>query len=62
MSCPTMNTQSIELIRLPFTTFLGADVVKGVTGMYLPAVATNLLKAVMSPRTAVAISDHSVRS
>jgi uncharacterized membrane protein YfcA len=50
-----MNTLSIELICLLFVTFLGAGVVKGVTGMGLPTVAMGVLGATMSPLTAAAI-------
>ncbi|HEY6774347.1 MAG TPA: sulfite exporter TauE/SafE family protein [Oxalicibacterium sp.] len=50
-----MNTLTIELICLLFATFLGAGVVKGVTGMGLPTVAMGVLGAVMSPLTAAAI-------
>jgi hypothetical protein len=50
-----MNTLTIELICLLFATFLGAGVVKGVTGMGLPTVAIGLLGAVMSPLTAAGI-------
>jgi uncharacterized membrane protein YfcA len=50
-----MNTLTIELTSLLLATFLGAGVVKGVTGMGLPTVAMGLLGAVMSPLTAAAI-------
>lgn len=50
-----MNTPSIELICLLFATFLGAGMVKGVTGMGLPTVAMGVLGAIMSPLTAAAI-------
>lgn len=50
-----MNTLTIELTCLLFATFLGAGVVKGVTGMGLPTVAMGVLGAVMSPLTAAAI-------
>lgn len=50
-----MNTLTIELISLLFVTFLGAGVVKGVTGMGLPTVAMGVLGATMSPLTAAAI-------
>ncbi|MFC0402134.1 sulfite exporter TauE/SafE family protein [Paraburkholderia rhizosphaerae] len=50
-----MHTPTIGLIVLLFATFLGAGVVKGVTGMGLPTVATGLLGVVMSPLTAAAI-------
>jgi uncharacterized membrane protein YfcA len=46
---------TIELICLLFTTFLGAGVVKGVSGMGLPTVAMGVLGATMSPVTAAAI-------
>ena len=46
---------TFELFCLLFATFLGAGVVKGVTGMGLPTVATGVLGAVMSPLTAAAI-------
>lgn len=52
---PAMNTLTIELIGLLFVTFLGAGVVKGVTGMGLPTVAMGVLGATMSPLTAAAI-------
>lgn len=48
----SMNTLTIELIGLLFATFLGAGVVKGVTGMGLPTVAIGLLGVVMSPLSA----------
>jgi hypothetical protein len=50
-----MNTPTIALICLLFATFLGAGMVKGVTGMGLPTVAMGVLGAVMSPLTAAAI-------
>ena len=50
-----MNTLTIELICLLFATFLGAGVVKGVTGMGLPTVAMGVLGATMSPLTAAAL-------
>jgi len=50
-----MNTLSIELIGLLLVTFLGAGVVKGVTGMGLPTVAMGVLGATMSPLTAAAV-------
>ncbi|RXZ30987.1 sulfite exporter TauE/SafE family protein [Oxalobacteraceae bacterium CAVE-383] len=50
-----MNTLTIELICLLFATFLGAGVVKGVTGMGLPTVAMGVLGAAMSPLAAAAI-------
>ena len=50
-----MNTLTIELTSLLLATFLGAGVVKGVTGMGLPTVAMGLLGAVMSPVAAAAI-------
>ncbi|WP_224079002.1 sulfite exporter TauE/SafE family protein [Cupriavidus laharis] len=50
-----MNTLSIELICLLVATFLGAGMVKGVTGMGLPTVAMGVLGATMSPLTAAAI-------
>jgi uncharacterized membrane protein YfcA len=50
-----MNTLSIELICLLFATFLGAGIVKGVSGMGLPTVAMGVLGALMSPLTAAAI-------
>lgn len=52
---PAMNTLSIELICLLVATFLGAGMVKGVTGMGLPTVAMGVLGATMSPLTAAAI-------
>jgi uncharacterized protein len=52
---PAMNALTIELIGLLFVTFLGAGVVKGVTGMGLPTVAMGVLGATMSPLTAAAI-------
>ena len=52
---PAMNTLSIELICLLFATFLGAGMVKGVSGMGLPTVAMGVLGAIMSPLTAAAI-------
>lgn len=50
-----MNTANIELLVLLFVTFLGAGVVKGVTGMGLPTVAMGVLGALMSPLTAAAL-------
>jgi uncharacterized membrane protein YfcA len=50
-----MNTLTIELTGLLLATFLGAGVVKGVTGMGLPTVAMGVLGATMSPLTAAAI-------
>jgi hypothetical protein len=50
-----MNTLTIGLTCLLLATFLGAGLVKGVTGMGLPTVAIGLLGAVMSPLTAAAI-------
>ncbi|MEM5382811.1 sulfite exporter TauE/SafE family protein [Paraburkholderia phymatum] len=50
-----MNTLTFGLTCLLLATFLGAGVVKGVTGMGLPTVAMGLLGAVMSPLTAAAI-------
>ena len=50
-----MNTLTIGLIGLLLATFLGAGVVKGVTGMGLPTVAIGVLGATMSPLTAAAI-------
>ncbi|OXI43977.1 sulfite exporter TauE/SafE family protein [Burkholderia aenigmatica] len=50
-----MNTLTFELTCLLLATFLGAGVIKGVTGMGLPTVAMGLLAAVMSPLTAAAI-------
>lgn len=50
-----MNTLSIGTASVLFVTFLGAGVVKGVTGMGLPTVAMGLLGAVMSPLSAAAI-------
>ncbi|MBB5460184.1 sulfite exporter TauE/SafE family protein [Paraburkholderia sp. Cpub6] len=50
-----MNTLNIELISLLLATFMGAGVVKGVTGMGLPTVAMGVLAATMSPLTAAAI-------
>lgn len=50
-----MNTLTTELICLLLITFLGAGVVKGVTGMGLPTVAMGVLGATMSPLTAAAI-------
>ncbi len=53
---PAMNTLTIELICLLFVTFLGAGMVKGVTGIPgLPTVAMGVLGATMSPLTAAAI-------
>jgi uncharacterized protein len=50
-----MHTLTVGLICLLLATFLGAGLVKGVTGMGLPTVAIGLLGAVMSPLTAAAI-------
>jgi hypothetical protein len=50
-----MNSLTIGLTSLLLATFLGAGVVKGVTGMGLPTVAMGLLGAVLSPLTAAAI-------
>lgn len=50
-----MNTLTIEFTGLLLVTFLGAGVVKGVTGMGLPTVAMGVLGAAMSPLTAAAI-------
>lgn len=50
-----MNTMTIGLTCLLLATFLGAGVVKGVTGMGLPTVAMGVLGAVMSPLAAAAI-------
>jgi len=50
-----MNTLTIGLTCLLVATFLGAGVVKGVTGMGLPTVAMGVLGATMSPLTAAAI-------
>lgn len=50
-----MNTLTIESICLLLATFVGAGMVKGVTGMGLPTVAMGVLGAVMSPLTAAAI-------
>jgi uncharacterized protein len=50
-----MHTLTIGLTCLLLATFLGAGLVKGVTGMGLPTVAMGLLGAVMSPLTAAAI-------
>jgi len=50
-----MNTLTIELACLLVATFLGAGMVKGVTGMGLPTVAMGVLGATMSPLTAAAI-------
>jgi len=52
---PRMNSLTIGLTCLVLATFLGAGVVKGVTGMGLPTVAMGLLGAVMSPLAAAAI-------
>jgi uncharacterized protein len=52
---PCMNTLTIGLTGLLLATFLGAGVVKGVTGMGLPTVAMGVLGATMSPLTAAAI-------
>ncbi|TXI85794.1 MULTISPECIES: sulfite exporter TauE/SafE family protein [unclassified Cupriavidus] len=50
-----MNPSTIELISLLLATFLGAGLVKGVTGMGLPTVAMGVLGTVMSPVAAAAI-------
>lgn len=50
-----MNTLTIESICLLSATFVGAGMVKGVTGMGLPTVAMGVLGAIMSPLTAAAI-------
>jgi len=50
-----MNSLTIELTFMLLATFLGAGVVKGVTGMGLPTVAMGVLGATMSPLTAAAI-------
>jgi uncharacterized membrane protein YfcA len=50
-----MNTLTIGLTGLLLATFLGAGLVKGVTGMGLPTVAIGVLGAVMSPVAAAAI-------
>ncbi|WP_460910895.1 sulfite exporter TauE/SafE family protein [Paraburkholderia jirisanensis] len=50
-----MNTLTIGLTGLLLVTFLGAGLVKGVTGMGLPTVAIGVLGAVMSPLAAAAI-------
>jgi len=50
-----MNTLTTGLICLLLATFLGAGMVKGVTGMGLPTVAMGVLGATMSPLTAAAI-------
>ncbi|MFC0577307.1 sulfite exporter TauE/SafE family protein [Paraburkholderia solisilvae] len=50
-----MNTLTIGLTCLLLATFLGAGVVKGVTGMGLPTVAVGLLSTAMSPVAAAAI-------
>ena len=50
-----MNTLTIGLTCLLLATFLGAGVVKGVTGMGLPTVAMGVLGTVMSPVAAAAI-------
>lgn len=52
---PRMNTLTIGMTCLLLATFLGAGMVKGVTGMGLPTVAMGLLGAVLSPLTAAAI-------
>ena len=52
---PSMNTVTIGLTCLLLATFLGAGVVKGVTGMGLPTVAMGLLGTAMSPVAAAAI-------
>ncbi|GAB2923819.1 sulfite exporter TauE/SafE family protein [Paraburkholderia jirisanensis] len=51
----SMNTLTIGLTGLLLVTFLGAGLVKGVTGMGLPTVAIGVLGAVMSPLAAAAI-------
>lgn len=50
-----MTTLHTELIALLFFTFLGAGIVKGVTGMGLPTVAMGVLGATMSPLAAAAM-------
>src|SRR5262249_38945304 len=50
-----MDTLTIGLTCLLLATFLGAGVVKGVTGMGLPTVAMGLLGTAMSPVAAAAI-------
>jgi uncharacterized membrane protein YfcA len=50
-----MNTLTIESTGLLLATFLGAGIVKGVTGMGLPTVAMGLLGNVMPPVEAAAI-------
>jgi uncharacterized membrane protein YfcA len=50
-----MNTSNIELMSILLVTFLGAGMVKGITGMGLPTVAMGVLGATMSPLTAAAI-------
>ncbi|HEY4296638.1 MAG TPA: sulfite exporter TauE/SafE family protein [Paraburkholderia sp.] len=50
-----MNTLTIELTCVLLATFLGAGMIKGVTGMGLPTVAMGVLGATMSPLTAAAI-------
>ena len=50
-----MNTLTTGLTCLLLATFLGAGMVKGVTGMGLPTVAMGVLGATMSPLTAAAI-------
>ncbi|QYY33175.1 sulfite exporter TauE/SafE family protein [Cupriavidus pinatubonensis] len=50
-----MNTLTIGSICLLSATFVGAGMVKGVTGMGLPTVAMGVLGAIMSPLTAAAI-------
>ena len=50
-----MHTLTIGLTCLLVATFLGAGMVKGVTGMGLPTVAMGLLGAIMSPLAAAAI-------
>ncbi|MFC4340153.1 sulfite exporter TauE/SafE family protein [Cupriavidus numazuensis] len=50
-----MNTLTIDSICLLSATFIGAGMVKGVTGMGLPTVAMGVLGAIMSPLTAAAI-------
>jgi hypothetical protein len=50
-----MNSLTIGLTSLLLATFLGAGVVKGVTGLGLPTGAMGLLGAVLSPLTAAAI-------
>lgn len=50
-----VNTLTFGLTCLLLATFLGAGVVKGVTGMGLPTVAMGVLGATMSPVSAAAI-------